>query len=370
MSDLRTTLERGVGGATPPPDGLERMLRRGDRKRRNQRITAGLVGFAVFLGAIWFVATGGPFDRAQTPGGGGVATGPTVTEPTVTQPTLPDGAAEAGLMGFPDEGATPSTPASGDLVFSVMFGYGEGDARRFSAFLYTDGRLIWSRLSDPVTGIVEQRLTPEGVELLRAAVLSTGLFDRDRHLTGGHGLRFGQIQVHTGDQVVRVLWGDCCDPESSREETEMPTPEQAEALLQLDVRIEDPGSWLPASAWEDQEMRPYVPTRYSVCYDTDLGIELDRVLASLPRKAEDLLRSWDRTFERLPVPLGNGNGLDIWCSDVTTEQARALASILEDAGVGSRDLGSERIFVTRLQGDPGAPEITIGFWTQLPHQVP
>src|SRR4029453_8522622 len=43
MSDLRAILERGVGGATPPPDGFERMLRRRDRKRRNQRIAAGVV---------------------------------------------------------------------------------------------------------------------------------------------------------------------------------------------------------------------------------------------------------------------------------------------------------------------------------------
>ena len=41
MSDLRKILERGVGGATPPPDGFERMLRRRDRKRRNERITGG-----------------------------------------------------------------------------------------------------------------------------------------------------------------------------------------------------------------------------------------------------------------------------------------------------------------------------------------
>jgi hypothetical protein len=53
MSDLRTILERGVGGATPPPDGFERMLRRRDRKRRNQRIAAGVVGIAVFVAAVW-----------------------------------------------------------------------------------------------------------------------------------------------------------------------------------------------------------------------------------------------------------------------------------------------------------------------------
>jgi Tol biopolymer transport system component len=49
MSDVRTILERGVGGAAPPPDGFERMLRRRDRKRRNKRIAAGIVGLAITI---------------------------------------------------------------------------------------------------------------------------------------------------------------------------------------------------------------------------------------------------------------------------------------------------------------------------------
>ena len=116
-------------------------------------------------------------------------------------------------------------------------------------------------------------------------------------------------------------------------------------------------------------MRPYVPTRYSICYDTDLGVGLDRVLASLPQEAEDLLRSWDRTFERLPAPLGHGNGLDIWCSDVTTEEARHLAAILDDADLGRRDLGSEPLYLTQVLGGPAAAEISIMFSSKLPHEV-
>src|SRR5512132_3065998 len=50
MSDVRTILERGVGGATPPPDGFDRMLRRRDRKQRNQRITATVVGLVIAIG--------------------------------------------------------------------------------------------------------------------------------------------------------------------------------------------------------------------------------------------------------------------------------------------------------------------------------
>jgi hypothetical protein len=87
MSDLRTILERGVGGTTPPPDGFERMLRRRDRKRRNQRIAAGVVGIAVFVAAIWIVTSGGVFDRSETP----AATGPAETVPApAPAPAAPD----------------------------------------------------------------------------------------------------------------------------------------------------------------------------------------------------------------------------------------------------------------------------------------
>jgi dipeptidyl aminopeptidase/acylaminoacyl peptidase len=52
MSDVRTILERGVGGAAPPPDGFERMLRRRDRKRRNRRVAAAAVGLAIGIGGL------------------------------------------------------------------------------------------------------------------------------------------------------------------------------------------------------------------------------------------------------------------------------------------------------------------------------
>ena len=57
MSDVRTILERGVSGATPPPDGFERMLRRRDRKRRNERIAAGVVAVTITITIAIVVAT-------------------------------------------------------------------------------------------------------------------------------------------------------------------------------------------------------------------------------------------------------------------------------------------------------------------------
>jgi hypothetical protein len=322
MSDLRTMLERGVGGETPPPYGFERMLRRRDRKRRNQRISAGVVAIAVFVAAVWIVTTGGPFDRTQMP----AAPGPTV-------PPTP----RVGLIGLAPEGATPSTPKTGELVLSFMFGHTMGDPGRFSVYVYADGRLIWQRLSGGAdeysqaytTGLLEQRLTPEGVELVKAEVILTGLFDQDLYLASGQGLNFGQIEVRVGDRLARVTWGDCCDPGSKNVARTMPTPQRASTLQRLDARLADPASWLPASAWENPEITAYVPSGYSVCYEPEQGVGLSRVLASLPPPAEDLLRTQGIRRGEYTNLLGT---FVYWCSDLATEEARALAQILDDSG--------------------------------------
>jgi Tol biopolymer transport system component len=75
------------------------MLRRRDRKRRNQRITAGVVGIAVFVAAVWIVTSVGSLDRSETPAVPGPAeTGPAgsncvVTRCTETGPAPPAGTA-------------------------------------------------------------------------------------------------------------------------------------------------------------------------------------------------------------------------------------------------------------------------------------
>jgi ferric-dicitrate binding protein FerR (iron transport regulator) len=66
VSEYRSVLERAATHAPEPDLPLERVLRRRDRRRRNQRITAGVVGIAVFVAVAWIV-TGRFFDRAQTP---------------------------------------------------------------------------------------------------------------------------------------------------------------------------------------------------------------------------------------------------------------------------------------------------------------
>jgi len=80
MGDLKSVLERGLRGFQPSDDAFERTLRRRDRKRRNQRIAAGVVGIAVFVAAVWIVTSGLSLDRS-TPAVPGSKTGPAETAP-------------------------------------------------------------------------------------------------------------------------------------------------------------------------------------------------------------------------------------------------------------------------------------------------
>jgi hypothetical protein len=254
-----------------------------------------------------------------------------------------------GIVGLAPVGTTPSTPARGELVLSFMFGRTGGDHGRFLVSVYEDGRMIWQRTGDyslPVTdehrnstGWLERRLTPEGVELIRAEVLSSGLVEHDLHLTSGEGLYFGSIDLRSGDRSVHVSWGDgvTFDGVSEGVTREPPTPEQASALVRLDERLEDPASWLTASAWEDPENKAFVPSGYTVCLQGKKGLGLSSVLALLPPAAEDLLR----TQENTPDPYTNLIGTFVpWCSQLANDEARALERILDDAGVR----GSKSVF--------------------------
>ena len=167
MSDLRAILERGVGGETPPPDGFERMLRRRDRKRRNQRITAGVVGIAVFVAAVWIVTSVKSLDRSEkvvVPATSGT-TGPAETRSADPGPAWASPGGWDGY-GIPPEGTRPSTPVTGNLI-KVQGRF------HTSKWVYADGRAIWVVKAPPRSvalneHLLERRLTPEGVGLVRS----------------------------------------------------------------------------------------------------------------------------------------------------------------------------------------------------------
>jgi Tol biopolymer transport system component len=81
--DRFDVLERFVPLFKAPEPSFETFLRRRDRKRRNQRIAAGVVGVAVFVAVVvgLWVSTIGSFDRTERP----AVPGPSVTAPSVPQ---------------------------------------------------------------------------------------------------------------------------------------------------------------------------------------------------------------------------------------------------------------------------------------------
>lgn len=88
MSETKELLRRGVGEFEPMPDAFDRVLARRDRKRRNQRVAAGVLGIAVFaFAAIGFIRLLG--SERESVIGPGASPSPTVSPSPVTQPPSP-----------------------------------------------------------------------------------------------------------------------------------------------------------------------------------------------------------------------------------------------------------------------------------------
>lgn len=279
--------------------------------------------------------------------------------------TVRDVFLDRGFIGLPPQGATPSTPRSGELVVNF---YGRSTTLGGSlsrVWIYADGRMIWHRegavpegANKSTSGFLEQRLTPEGVELLRSEVLATGLFDHDLTLLSPrfrkHHSVWGWVQVRNGNRLIRVDWED---PRIDRgkDERTIATPQQVSALVQVDALVTDAASWLPASAWEMREIRAYVPSRYAVCFAGKPLIEPSRLIPLIPEPARGLLRA--REFAPHEW---SGH-----CSDLTTEEARALREALNAAGVEQFKAVASYGLTYRLE-IPGSLQV-IAFEPYLPH---
>ena len=252
-----------------------------------------------------------------------------------------------GFTGLPPAVATPSTPEGGDLVIQ----YWVKGAR---AWVYADGRLIrlQERADRPEaanrwsSGLVEQRLTPEGVELLRSEIVATGLFGREQPPLGSNPPH-RVIQVRLGDRLVRV----------------------AVSFFErrLVERLEDPEAWLPASAWANRQIKVYVPSKYAILYGgLPQTIERSRIFSLLPGPAEDLLRA-NEVAPRLGHIFHGGRttaSFTYYVSDLTTEEARAFAQALEDAGLKQFLPGTS---IDPLVPEQGESEVFITFEPYLPH---
>ena len=319
MTDLdRVSLDR-ILPSTPGPADWNDVMRRSRQSRRRH-----VVAFAV---AVLVVAVG----TASALG------------------TVRDFFLDRGFIGLPPQGATPSTPDTGELVLSAYAGIGG----RTRLWVYADGRMIWQRDSAVPegankwsSGYLEQRLTIEGVERMRAEAISSGLFAHDSYLSVHDAPCFNFIEVRDGDRRVSATWrGSRCPPSSPGEpgRPTTATEEEERELLHLVGRLTNPTTWLPASAWEERESRAYVPSRFAIGFghrSETLGARLEtvepsRILALLPDSAEELLAAKPRTRSRHFYG-GPGSPLQVvydYTSQVTTEEARTLSEAFDRAGL-------------------------------------
>lgn len=291
---------------------------------------------------------------------------------------------DTGFIGIPPVGATASTPKRGELVLSA---YGTTGRSRNEVWVYRDGRVIWQRKYPPgrrerpesanahSSGLLEQRLTPKGVELLRSEIVATGLFRRDHQLAMARSVPFfNYIEVRNGDRLVRVTWHQH-PPYRRLEDSPYPlaTREQASALQRLIVRVTEPESWLPASAWRDRQVRAYVPARFELWYGAwPLDVRFSDILKPLPASARELLRT--KRARRVTGRSGSPTNLVPTYSyvfRVTTEEARSLRRALVDGGLDV-DWRMDDVALAYRVGvrHPVAGAITIGFLPILPHGEP
>ena len=271
----------------------------------------------------------------------------------------------SGPTRLPFAGATPSTPETGTLVLTYD---GRPEERGFpgvfvpvhQVWVYADGRVIWRRERGPsglgqlATGYLERRLTREGVELLRGKVLATGLFRGDLYLWSAHDLVWGAIRVRQGGRLVGVYW--CCyftmdPPPAFPAVVRAANAGQAKAISQLTELLSAPLAHLPASAWADQELRAFVPSRYAVCYSrwkppiyAPAYLKPARVLGSVPAEARRLLRGRDRSYPAYASPLGQGvvpSQRSVTCSELT--QTTPAGSLRSSNGKGTKKTPSRPV---------------------------
>jgi hypothetical protein len=163
MIDERERYERAFQQFQMTEPAWEILVDRRDRKRRNKRITAGVVGIAVFVAAVWIVTSGLSLDRSEmsvVPGGD--VTGQVENGPTFTQPGT-----GGHRFRIPPAGTAVSTPVEGELIAEANVAFA-GQVR-----VYADGRVLSSD-DFGVPGSVrflERRLSPEGVELVRSGAI-------------------------------------------------------------------------------------------------------------------------------------------------------------------------------------------------------
>ena len=248
-------------------------------------------------------------------------------------------AATATLSLEPSATLTPSpspsagqTPAAADAVLTNSW---SGNAW-LTTSLVADGRL--TRPSDQ--GWQVRVLSPSGIDEMVAAVVSTGLFDRNHHIPlelqpgrepagcvpelGGFTTR--TIELTPADEPIRVSWIQAIGPADCY----VPSPER-DTLEALSARLVAPEDWLPGSAWTDPISRPLESSSFRLV--VVFQREVDE-LQSLPD-----LRAVDWPFTATPREFGDPLAEpSVWpnrterCGVIDRDEAARVREAFADVG--------------------------------------
>jgi hypothetical protein len=130
---------------------------------------------------------------------------------------------------------------------------------------------------------------------------------------------YGYLLVREGGRLMTAESFAACGNALAEDPWEL--SESARAIC---PPFEHPENWLPASAWEDPVLRPFVPHSYQVC----LGSNPPRSSPAevLPAEAVDLLLGFESPLADRPLTRA---GL---CRDLATPVASELADVMDQAG--------------------------------------
>ena len=323
------------------------------------------VAMAAMVVALVSLAGAALVTSGLRPGGPGPEASPPASQAS-PESSVP---AATNILGLPPVGATPSDRSPGQLVLRFD---SSSIARADTIWVYADGRIISAPfqstptgMGDTYTGLVEQRLTPDGVAYLVSRVEATRLFESDLELAKEGGEGYFQLALRKGGEFVRVTWGHWI--------TDAPaaTAGQQAAMQSITDLFDDQSSW-PASVWADDTLAAYVPSEYAVCF----GVRPDGagpgewagpvdpavVHALLPAPAQEILDAGEPTTEH------DAMHADAGCVLLTTDDARALAQRFAGSAV-QRSLPASRFFVAYeyLDPTPAWDSIWIQFGPVMPH---